>query len=216
MERGRPRAFDIDRALDAALKVFWRDGFQAASLTALTEAMGISRPSLYAAFGDKASLYIKAFERYVALELAEHRRVLEAEPGVRQAVEACLLSAVQAMTDPAKPRGCFIVNGVADCGSPGMPGEVEEALLRSLQGAVVMFAARLARGVEDGQLPVEADVDRLAAYLATVLSGLAVQAQAGVSHDVLRSVIGVALSAWPRSLAGPLDDSRPKRARDCR
>ncbi|MBM4202480.1 MAG: TetR/AcrR family transcriptional regulator, partial [Gammaproteobacteria bacterium] len=196
-----------DRALEAALKVFWRDGFQAASLTALTEAMGISRPSLYSAFGDKASLYIKAFERYVALELAEHRRALEAEPAVGEAVAACLFSAVRAMTDPDKPRGCFIVNGVADCGSPGMPGEVEEALLRSMQGAAAMFAERLARGVDDRQLPADADVDGLAAYLATVLSGLAVQAQAGVSFEVLRSVIGVALSAWPRSTAAAMDDS---------
>lgn len=199
MERGRPRAFDVDQALDAALRVFWRDGFQAATMTELTAAMGVSKPSLYAAFGDKASLYIKAFERYLERELAEHRRALEAEPEVRRAVEACLLSAVRAMTDPAKPRGCFIVNGVADCGSPGTPPAVEEALLRSVQGAVEMFGARLARGVEDRQLPASTDVGGLSAYLATVLAGLAVQAQAGVGCEVLRSVVGSALLAWPRN-----------------
>jgi AcrR family transcriptional regulator len=199
MERGRPRAFDVDQALEAALRVFWRDGFQAATMTALTAAMGISKPSLYATFGGKASLYIKAFERYLERELAEHRRALEAEPDVRRAVEVCLLSAVQAMTDPAKPRGCFIVNGVADCGSPGTPPEVERALLRSIQGAVTMFGARLTRGLEDRQLPAATNVDGMAAYLATVLSGLAVQAQAGVGCDVLRSVVSLSLLAWPRN-----------------
>ena len=89
-ERGRPRSFDPNTALDRALEVFWRHGFQAASLAELTAAMGLSKPSLYAAFGDKESLYLKALERYVALQIAQHIAIFDTEPDTRLALEKFL------------------------------------------------------------------------------------------------------------------------------
>src|SRR5215204_6288141 len=108
MPRGRPREFDIDEALDRALEVFWRRGYEGASLPELTEAMGINRPSLYAAFGNKEALFRKAIDRYVDRTAAPVREALR-EPMARGVVERLLCASVDLITDPGHPRGCFLV-----------------------------------------------------------------------------------------------------------
>jgi AcrR family transcriptional regulator len=115
---GRPRSFDVDEALDQALNVFWRKGFEGTSLPDLTTAMGINRPSLYAAFGNKESLFRKAVERY---EENTARRIHEAldEPDVRVAVETMLRRNIEAITDSRNPPGCFMVQGALVCGDEG-------------------------------------------------------------------------------------------------
>src|SRR5207342_638017 len=108
MTPGRPRGFDIDEALDCALEVFWRRGYEGASLPDLTEAMGINRPSLYAAFGNKEALFRKAVDRYVDSTSAHVRGALE-EPTARGVVERLFSGSVALITDPGNPRGCFLV-----------------------------------------------------------------------------------------------------------
>src|SRR5690349_13817425 len=108
--RGRPRSFDADRALDQALKVFWSKGYEGASLPDLTKAMGISRPSLYAAFGNKEELFKKALERYSAGPACYVREALDA-PTARAVAERLLNGAVEMMTNPKNPRGCLAVQG---------------------------------------------------------------------------------------------------------
>src|SRR6202035_3213375 len=110
MPRGRPREFDADKALDAALKVFWRKGFEGASLPDLTRAMGINRPSMYAAFGNKEALFRRALDRYAQGPAAYVRQALD-EPTARRVVERLLRGAVEALSDPRNPRGCFAVQG---------------------------------------------------------------------------------------------------------
>src|SRR3954466_15006944 len=105
---GRPRAFDERKALDAALKVFWRQGYEGASLPELTEAMGINRPSLYAAFGNKEALFRRAIERYVEGPAAHFREALR-EPTARAVVERLLRGTVDSLTDSRNPPGCFLV-----------------------------------------------------------------------------------------------------------
>src|SRR6476661_7970331 len=114
LPRGRPRAFDADKALDRALSVFWRKGFEGTSLPDLTKAMGINRPSLYAAFGNKQTLFRKAVERY---EQKHARRIREAldEPKIRVAIEKLLRGNVDMFTDPRNPPGCFMVQGALAC-----------------------------------------------------------------------------------------------------
>src|SRR5881397_579443 len=107
---GRPRAFDVDEALDQALKVFWRKGYEGASLPDLTEAMGINRPSLYAAFGNKEALFRKAVERYVEGHACHVRGAL-AEPTARGVVRRLWLAGIDLIADPRRPRGCFLVQG---------------------------------------------------------------------------------------------------------
>src|SRR5262245_55016065 len=115
MAVGRPRAFDMDRALDRALKVFWRKGYEGATLPDLTKAMGINRPSLYAAFGNKEELFRKAIDRYVEGPACHTRLALE-EPTARGAVERLWRATIDLVTDARNPRGCFIVQGALACG----------------------------------------------------------------------------------------------------
>src|SRR5947208_7756415 len=112
---GRPRAFDVDQALDQALKVFWRKGYEGASLPDLTRAMGINRPSLYAAFGNKEALFRRAIERYVEGPAAHFREALR-EPTARTVVERLLRGTVASLTDSRNPPGCFLVQEALVCG----------------------------------------------------------------------------------------------------
>src|SRR5881397_2597277 len=105
---GRPRSFDLDKALDAALQVFWQKGYEGASLSDLTEAMGINRPSLYAAFGNKEALFRKVLDRYFAGPAAYVREALQ-EPTARAVVERLLLGAAESHSDPRHPQGCLAV-----------------------------------------------------------------------------------------------------------
>ncbi len=131
--RGRPREFAVADALDRALPIFWRDGYDGASVSELAEAMGISKPSLYAAFGDKEGLYLQALSRYGEQQEARRRHVLDAQPDARLAVEAFLLSVVATYTDPALPGGCMVVSGASTCDGAAVPESVKQALCSALQ-----------------------------------------------------------------------------------
>src|SRR6201993_1326600 len=115
MPVGRPRAFDIDKALDRALQVFWRKGYEGTSLSDLTKAMRINRPSLYAAFGNKEALFKKAIDRYVEGPGAFVRDSL-AQPTARAVAERLLRGTIELATDSRNPRGCLIVQGALACG----------------------------------------------------------------------------------------------------
>lgn len=202
-ERGRPRGFDIDHALDQALQVFWKHGFQDASLQELTDAMGLSKPSLYAAFGDKEALYLKALERYVALLVERHAAKLDDEPDGRTAVRSFLLSLAAMLADPSMPGGCFIINGTADCGGSTIPASVEMALRGALQGSENLVLERLKRAEADGQLPAGLSPESLAALFGSLIAGLAVLAKSGASLDKLNTVVDTAMAVWPQT-AGPV------------
>src|SRR5262245_15004892 len=130
-ERGRPRSFDKAAALDLAVPVFWRCGFQAAALSDLTEAMDLNKPSLYAAFGDKEGLFLQALGRYVAVHMPRHASLLEREPDVRTAIALFLRSIAGMYCDPKFPGGCLILNGVSECG-PYTPPAVARGLRNAL------------------------------------------------------------------------------------
>src|SRR5437763_11691981 len=115
MTVGRPRAFDVDAALAQALRVFWAKGYEGASLADLTEAMGINRPSLYAAFGNKEELFRRALDLYAHGPASAYRRALE-EPTARRVVARMLCATVEMTTDPANPPGCLFVQGALACG----------------------------------------------------------------------------------------------------
>ncbi|HEY0061566.1 MAG TPA: TetR/AcrR family transcriptional regulator, partial [Telluria sp.] len=198
-ERGRPRTFDIDFALDRAVEVFWKHGFQDASMHELTEAMGLSKPSLYAAFGDKEALYLKTLGRYVQILIERHAQALNGEPDGRRAVEGFLRSLAGMLVDPALPGGCFIINGTADCGGSTIPASVEMALRAALQGSEMMVLERLQRAQRDGDLPEAALPEALAAMFGSLIAGLAVLAKSGASEAKLNTVIDTAMAVWPQS-----------------
>lgn len=204
-ERGRPRTFDIDYALDRAVEVFWKHGFQDASMHELTEAMGLSKPSLYAAFGDKEALYLKTLERYVQLLIERHGAALNDEADGRRAVEGFLRSLATMLVDPALPGGCFIINGTADCGGTTIPASVELALRAALQGSETMVLERLQRAKREGALPAAMTPEALAAMFGSLIAGLAVMAKSGASQAKLNTVIDTAMAVWPPSGKRPLE-----------
>ena len=191
---GRPRCFCEDTALDAAMRVFWEKGYEGASLTELTEAMGINRPSLYAAFGDKAALFQRAMERYVAGPAGYVQRAL-AETTARGVVEGLLRGAVEMLGDPANPRGCMSVQGALACGVDAEP--VKEMLVAWRRQGEAAIQRRLKRAAAEGDLPEGVSAKDLGRYVSTVLTGLGVQAAGGASKAEMSRVVEMALRTLP-------------------
>jgi TetR/AcrR family transcriptional regulator, copper-responsive repressor len=195
-ERGRPRSFDKQAALDLAVPVFWRCGFQAAALSELTAAMDLNKPSLYAAFGDKEKLYLQALERYSTVRMPEHAAILERELDAWTAVAGFMRSLAGMYCDPQLPGGCLILNGVLECG-PYTPPAVAHALQQALQYCELLLVNRLVRAQREGQLSKQARPKELASYFVCVLAGLSVLAKGGAKRAVLDKTIAVAMAAWP-------------------
>jgi len=195
LPRGRPRGFDTDRALDRAMHVFWRQGYEGASLSELTRAMGINRPSLYAAFGGKEALFRKALDRYAEGPGGYVRDALAA-PTARAVAERMLRGAVALQTDPRTPPGCLVVNGALACGAKA--DRVRRRLASHRDALERDLRRRLDRARVTGDLPASARPADLARYVMTVMRGLAVQAAGGATRAELERVVQTALRAWPR------------------
>ena len=192
---GRPRSFDLDQALDRALQVFWRKGYEGTSLADLTRAMGINRPSLYAAFGDKEALFRKALDRYAEGPAAYVRESLN-EKTARGVAETLLRGTVDLLSDPRNPHGCLNVQGALVCGAAAEPIRRELTSRRAAGEAAIR--RRLRRAKAESDLAPDADPADLACYIATVLHGLSVQAAGGANRAQLLRVIQTAMRAWPR------------------
>lgn len=193
MPAGRPRNFDTGEALDAALEVFRRKGFEGASLADLTEATGVSRPSLYAAFGDKESLFRLALDRYAEGSRADLEAAL-AEPGPRDAAARLLEGAARRMTEPGRPRGCLLVAGALSCGDEGDAVKRELQLRRA--ASENELAARFRADGKRGLLPAGTDPTGLASFLASVLYGMSVMAAGGADRRRLLAVARTALRVF--------------------
>jgi AcrR family transcriptional regulator len=193
-QRGRPREFDADLALERALEVFWRKGYEGTSISELTEAMGINRPSLYAAFGNKEALFRKALDRYAQGPAAYTYNALQ-EPTARAVVEHLFHGAADALTDPHYPHGCLGVQGALACGDAAQSVKGELCARQAAWEAALQ--KRLERAKRDGELSETANCTDLAQYIAAVLQGMAVQAAGGATRKQLRKVAAIALQAWP-------------------
>ncbi|MBB3675245.1 TetR/AcrR family transcriptional regulator [Modestobacter versicolor] len=191
---GRPRAFDVDEALDRAVRVFWAHGYEGASLDDLTGAMGITRTSMYRAFGNKEELFRQALERYTEGTASYVVRALE-QPTAREVAGTFLLGAVRSTTQPDSPTGCLGVQGALAAGEPGRPARDTLAAWR--EGGTAHLRDRFQRAVDEGDLPAGADPALLARYLMTVANGIAVQAAGGTPREELQLVADLALQAWP-------------------
>ena len=180
--RGRPRAFDPDAALERAMHVFWAKGYEGASLSNLTRAMRINRPSLYAAFGNKEQLFGKVLDRYMDGPVAYFGKAL-AVPKARDVVEQIFRGTARMADDPRIPAGCLLVQGALACGNASARKEV--AARRA--AAEVALRRRLQRAKREGDLPKNADPAELAHYVMTVVRGMAVQSAGGASRNQLSS-----------------------------
>lgn len=192
--RGRPREFDAEQALAAALRVFWRRGYEGASLTELTEAMGITRPSLYACYGNKEALFRKALDLYEREKLAYMQAALEA-PTARGVAERLLNGALAMQMEAAEPKGCLGVISSVACGAEAESIRSEVIARRAASDAALI--ARLERAKAEGDIPDCTDPAALARYLGAVIQGLFVQAGGGVSCKDLRGLVDTVLQVWP-------------------
>lgn len=192
---GRPRAFDRDKALRIALDLFWRHGFEGTSTAQLTQAMGISPPSLYSAFGAKDALFREA----VALYRAEYGRAL-AEPlerpgSARDAIEAALMVAAKQFSEPSHALGCIIAGGELQASPENAELVAEMSCLRKTAQKAIQ--SRLQAAQTTGELAADVDTVALAAYFAMVVQGMAVQARDGAKVQLLKRLAALAMRAWP-------------------
>jgi AcrR family transcriptional regulator len=192
--RGRPREFCPDLALAAALKVFWQHGYEAASLTELTEAMGITRPSLYACFGNKEALFRKALDLYERDKLAYVKAALTA-PSARGVAERLLRGALAMQTSNCDPKGCLGVIASVACGAEAESIRKEVVARRATADAALV--ERFARAKKEGDLPENIDPQALARYLGAIMQGLSVQAGSGATGEDLAKLVDTALTLWP-------------------
>jgi AcrR family transcriptional regulator len=192
--RGRPRCFDIDEALERAMVVFWERGYDGATLCDLTDAMGITRTSMYAAFGNKEALFVKALQRYLDGPAGYFAAALE-QPTAREVAQAFLAGSVQTTTRTNAPAGCLTVQGALAAGDAGAPAR--DALIACREQTWTALRNRFRRAVKEGDLPQGSDPGLLARYLLTVGNGIAVQAASGVGRKALQAVADGALRQWP-------------------
>jgi AcrR family transcriptional regulator len=193
--RGRPRSFDREAALESAMEVFWRKGFEGTSLNDLTHAMGINPPSLYAAFGDKERLFLECVERYQA----RHGGACPYadEPTARGAIGKLLLYMATELTKPCNPRGCMMVMSAATCSTSSE--EMQSALQERRASSRARIKERIERGVKEGDVPAEVDTSALADFYVAVMSGMSLQARDGASRKSLLATVETAMRAWPEA-----------------
>lgn len=192
--RGRPREFCTDTALTAALGVFWAKGYEGASMAELTAAMGITKPSLYAAFGNKEQLFHKALDLYELEKLAYTREALR-QPTARSVAEHIMRGAIDAQTSSCDPKGCLGVIGANACSAEA--GTIKAEVIKRRESSSAALLERFRQAQRDGDLTGRVGPEALTQYLFTILQGMAVQAGAGATRADLESVVETSLAVWP-------------------
>jgi AcrR family transcriptional regulator len=189
---GRPRGFDENAALEAAMRVFWEKSYEGATLSDLTSAMGINRSSLYAAFGDKAALFQRAMERYREGPMRYMPDALE-KPVLRDAVADLLHSTVVFLSQPGHPRGCLSVQAALACGVDAEP--IQQAVVEWRRAGEEALRKRFVKARRTGELPRDISPADLARFIATVMAGLAVQAVNGATRDEMKRIADLVLKS---------------------
>lgn len=192
--RGRPTNFDHEEALEKALQVFWTRGYEGASMSELTEALGINKPSIYAAFGNKEELFRKTLARYTSGPAAFVKEAMK-EPTARQVVEKFLLRAVDFFSDRSTPNGCMIVQAALTGGQGS--SMIQQELIAYRKNLEASFNERFELAKSQGDLPQQVNTKQLAKYIATIHQGMSVQATSGATREDLLAIVEIALKSWP-------------------
>jgi AcrR family transcriptional regulator len=191
--RGRPRSFDREAALDKAIRLFWRRGYETTSMRDLTEELGIGAPSLYSAFGSKQQLFAEAVRVYDRQYGGFIEAALEEEPTAKQAAARMLAEAPARYTRRGLPTGCLVISGDA--------GTTDDAITRRLrrlrQSKITALADRIRADIATGELPADTDAVGIARYTMSTLAGIALAARDGTSRAELERISRMALRAWP-------------------
>ena len=204
MNVGRPREFDVDEAVERALGLFWRRGYEGTSMSDLTKALGITRASLYAAFGNKEGLFQRVMERYEA-RAGAYRIAADRAPTSLEAVRILLTGPVKLHGDKQNPPGCLGVQGALACGAESESVRNDLASRRHRGEAAIRH--RLQRAAKEDDLSVDEDPADLARYLSALIYGMAVLAAGGASRKELQGVADIAFRHWARA-SRPTRDER--------
>ncbi len=191
---GRPREFDTDAILDKVVDMFWQHGYEGCSMAAITTATGLSKPSLYAAFGGKEDLFRAAFARYRERQNRFTGNLLS-HPVARTGVERLLLGLVDSLTQPHLPHGCLMVHG----GLVGSPESetIRQELRQHRKALEAAIRERLAQAQQENEINADVNLSDLARYITTTVQGLAVQAADGAQRKALHRVVALAMLVWP-------------------
>jgi AcrR family transcriptional regulator len=192
--RGRPVAFNQEEVLNKALNVFWSHGYEGTSMAELTGTLGINKPSIYAAFGNKEALFRKALARYRAGPIAFVGEAMKA-PTARQAVENLFTKAVDFFSDESNPNGCMIVQGALTCGQSSSAIQQELIAYRGNFETTLINRFELAKA--QGDLSSNVNSKQLAKYIATIHQGMSVQSTSGATREELLAIVAMALKNWP-------------------
>jgi len=187
---GRPRSFDEEAALDAAMRLFWERGYEGTSMADLTKAMKLNPPSIYAAFGDKMALFQAAAKRYAEGPGQYQAKALR-EPTLKEVIQALFRNTVAFLNDPRYPSGCMTLTGAMAC-------SVEDEAARDFLAEIrkqneVDLRARLQQARNSGELPTDVNLDDYTRYLSTILGGLAIQGANGISKSQMKRIADMAL-----------------------
>lgn len=195
-ERGRPRAFDRRHVLEQAMNVFWSRGYEGASLTALTQAMEINPPSLYAAFKNKEGLFREALEHYLTHHGAYRYHVLAEAPTACEGVELLLKETVTRFYSRYPSRGCLVVLAALS----GTPESqlIQDELSAQRRETHRLIETRISQGLLDGDVPVGTSVETLSGFYTTVMFGLSVQAKDQVPYEQMIAFVETSMGAWPK------------------
>lgn len=191
---GRPLSFDRNTALRQAMLAFWRHGYETTSVADLTAAMGISAPSLYAAFGDKKRLFLEAMRLYAGDPDDMARAMFEA-PTAYQAAHALMTAAATTYTGEATPKGCLLASAAAS--GSAAASDVQDAIAGVRRVIENCLRMRIERDIDDGVLPPGSQAAPLAGLVLTVTQGMSVLARDGASRTSLLAIVETALRAWP-------------------
>ena len=194
--RGRPRAFDRETALDTAMHLFWEHGYEATSLAQLTAAMGVSPPSLYAAFGDKEALFLETIARYQARGGDQTNSLFGDAQTAREAVARMLGESAIRLSDPKQPRGCMVVLSAISVSNEA--AKVQRELAQCRAGWEKELRGRIERGISEGDVPSSANAAALASFYMAVVQGMSLHAKDGVGRERLKEIAEAALQAWPK------------------
>jgi len=196
---GRPRGFDEDAALEAAMRVFWEKSYEGATIADLTKAMGINRSSIYAAFSDKESVFYRAMERYREQRMTYIRQAL-AQPSLREVVAELIHGTAEFLSTPGNPRGCLSIQGALACGTEAEP--VKQAIIDWRKDGEAALKKRLQQAQSEGELPAEIQPADFARYLSSIMAGFGVQAANGATRAELRRVAEISLRCIETALSG--------------
>jgi AcrR family transcriptional regulator len=193
-QRGRPPTFNHDEALEKALQVFWQHGYEGASMAELTAAMGMNKPSIYAAFGNKEELFRLALQKYTSGPVSYIKEAMQ-QPTARQAAEMLLTKSAELLCGCESPRGCMVVQGALTVGQGAEL--IKQELVKYRHGFEAMLKKRFDQAVEESDLPTGTDTAQLAKYVATIHQGLSVQASSGAKKKELLGVVQMVMAGWP-------------------